>query len=249
MKRQYPNPPVVEALCEVYFQGSRWDPTIPGIFYERVRDRYPDKAERPGFQIELSVAPEVPAARAQQLGTRSLFSRSDHSQQLQLERDLLIINQLRPYPGFEEWKPIVTEAISLYKELAKPAGVSKIGMRYINRIEIPHQIFEMEDYFHLFVEIPEDLGAAHSTFMTRVVIPGVRGEIRSGHQLVVTLGSAPPQSEGSATLLLDLYDLTELASEGQVGAVERHLDDAHQRIERAFESIITDSTRRLFEEI
>ena len=30
--KKYRNPPVVEALCEIYFVGSQWDNTIPGLF-------------------------------------------------------------------------------------------------------------------------------------------------------------------------------------------------------------------------
>jgi len=40
MGHKYPNPPVIEALCEIYTTGSARDPTAPGLFYERVRDRF-----------------------------------------------------------------------------------------------------------------------------------------------------------------------------------------------------------------
>ena len=32
-ERRYQRPPIVEALCEVYFTGSQWDSTVPGLFY------------------------------------------------------------------------------------------------------------------------------------------------------------------------------------------------------------------------
>lgn len=32
MGRRYKNPPVVEALCEIFFDGSQWDSTLTGLF-------------------------------------------------------------------------------------------------------------------------------------------------------------------------------------------------------------------------
>lgn len=38
--RHYGNPPVVEALCEVYFAESEWNNTLPGKFATRVEKEY-----------------------------------------------------------------------------------------------------------------------------------------------------------------------------------------------------------------
>ena len=35
--------------------------------------------------------------------SRSQFSREDGSQMIQVASDLVVVNQLRPYPAFEEW--------------------------------------------------------------------------------------------------------------------------------------------------
>ncbi len=104
-ERRYERPPVVEALCEVYFTGSSWDPTTPGLFYERVRKEYPQKsqaAHQVGFEIQLS--PGQAESRQLPIETRMRFARSDNSRVLQLARDVLIVNQLLPYPRYEEWR-------------------------------------------------------------------------------------------------------------------------------------------------
>lgn len=242
MKRQYLNAPVIEALCEVYFRESEWDTTIPGIFYERVSDEFPNKSERMGVEIELSLAAEVLATRTRHPEPRSQFSRSDGSRMLQIGRDLLVVNQVRPYPHFGKWRPAVLDAVSLYEELAKPKGVERIGMRYINRIEIPGETLEMAEYFGLYPEIPERIGSSHGAFMMRVEVPSVHER----HQLMVTFGSAPQQTKGSRAFLLDLYDM--VVPTTPIGSVEEYLDEAHENIERLFESIITDSTRTIFGE-
>ena len=115
-RRKYANPPVQEALGEIYFDGSRWDDTVPGRFYDRVlplgfsrretareatevMDRAPD-AERYG-------ATSDPAARMR-------FHCEPERRVLQVGRDLVIVNQLRPYPRFETWAPTISNAARIY---------------------------------------------------------------------------------------------------------------------------------------
>lgn len=241
MRRRYRNPPVVEALCEVYFDQSKWDTTVPGLFYDRVRDRFPKKRQISDVQIEVSLSPDHLATKADRSQQRSRFSREDGSRMLQVGPDLVVVNQLRPYPQFEEWRPDVLEAVDLYRELASPRSISKVGVRYINRIDIPASQFAMEDYFALYAQIPDQLGGSHGSFMIRVEIPP-RNE---RHRLLVTFGSAPRPQPGPS-LMLDLYD-TVAPDAGTNGAIEACLDQAHENIELAFESIITDTTRALFE--
>jgi uncharacterized protein (TIGR04255 family) len=164
---------------------------------------------------------------------------------VQVGRDLVVVNQLRPYPRFEEWSPVVLDMTSIYRELAKPTGVTRIGIRYINRIEIPEVAFQMGKYFQLYAEIPNALGGSHRAFMIRVEIPPFHRD----HQLVVTFGSAPREKDGTSAFLLDLYNIFVPKRGQDSGAVEKYLDEGHDNLERAFEAIITDATRQIFEEI
>lgn len=240
MTRRYANPPVVEALCEVYTKGSAWDPTIPGLFYDRFRDRFPKRGQAQSVMIEATVgAPEL-AARVTSPEPRSQFKQEDGSRMIQVARDLIVVNQLRPYPAFEEWRPLILEALGIYQELARPAQVERIGLRYINRVVIPESEFPMDRYFGIYPQLPEALGSTYGSFMLRIEVP-----IPSpGHSLLATFGTAPAD-KGGAAFVLDLYDTI---AEPDFNAVGRRVDEAHSHIERAFEAMITDATRRLFGE-
>jgi uncharacterized protein (TIGR04255 family) len=240
MGRRYPNPPVVEALCEIYTDGSAWDPTVPGLFYERVRDRFPKRGQARDVEIEVTVGAPAPATKVTPSEPRSQFAREDGSRMIQVARDLVVVNQLRPYPAFEEWRPQILEALDLYRELAKPSQVSRIGLRYLNRVVVPEPEVPMDRYFQLYPELPKALGTLHGPFMLRIELPT---EV-PGHQLVVTFGSAPRDREGTQAFVLDLYDV--VGSPG-FDAVPQRIDEAHAHIERAFEAILTDATRALFQ--
>jgi hypothetical protein len=99
----------------------------------------------------------------------------------------------------------------------------------------------MERFFGLYPQVPDALGATHGQFMLRIEIPGTS----LGHRLLVTFGTAPADEEGTQAFVLDLYDTSDLV---QFETIAEQIATAHANIERAFESIITDSARSLFRE-
>lgn len=242
--RKYNNPPVVEALCEISFSGSKWDSTLPGLFFDKVKDIYPKKRELEQIGVEVSISREMQGSKVMRGGQRIQFIKEDGSQLIQIEKDLLVVNQLKPYPRFEDWKPVIDNMLNLYARLAEPQGIRRAGIRYINRIVIPASKFKMEDYFYLYPEVPQSLEAMHGRFMMRLEIPPKH----KGHLLVVTFGTAPADSPQISTEMLDLYDIFTLPQPLAIGEVDKYIMEAHENIETAFENSITDRTRDLFNE-
>jgi uncharacterized protein (TIGR04255 family) len=247
-ERHYERPPVVEALCELYFAGSQWDATVPGLFYERVRGEYPQKSELAQGGVELQFAPGQAEARPIVAEPRLRFARTDNSRLLQLGRDLLVVNQLLPYTRYEEWRDVVLAALSHYRELAAPAGVDRLGVRYINKIWVPtglHGITRLEDYFLVYPHVPEDLLGHHGPFALQVMMRPVC----PNHHLVMNLGVGPPERPGTFTILLDLYDVMNLQRRDVFDQAPRLLDEAHADIINTFENTITGKARQLFGEV
>jgi len=51
-KTPYKNPRLVETLCEIHFEpGPAWDATLFGLFYERIRDAFPEKRELRNVEV------------------------------------------------------------------------------------------------------------------------------------------------------------------------------------------------------
>lgn len=242
--KKYKNPPVVEALCEIYFHESKWDGTLPGIFFEKVKENYPKKRELEQIDVQVSVSKEAQATQVQRGGRRIQFIKGDGSRLIQIESNLLVVNQLRPYTGFKNWQPVVDEMLRHYSEVAQPKGIRQMGIRYINRIIIPATTFKMEDYFKVYPEVPENLGAKHGKFMMRLEIPPKY----KGHRLMVTFGTAPTESPETSTEMFDIYDIFALLQPFPIEDVDKYIIEAHENIEVAFESSITDKARKLFAE-
>jgi uncharacterized protein (TIGR04255 family) len=242
--KRYQNPPVVEALFEVCFRGGQWDTTVPGLFYEKISDRFPKKSQVEDVQFELRVSRDAPEPKILQRVERSQFVRANGSGMVQISPALLVVNQLRPYTHFENWRPLALEMLGLYRQLVKPEGIERLGVRYINRVVIPKPVVRMEDYFRVYPHVPDDLGGAHGSFLLRFELP----QSDPAHQMLVTFGSAPAEDPGGWAALLDLYDVLGLAEE-PFDVVEKRLEEAHANIALAFEASVTDRARELFEEV
>lgn len=244
-ERRYRKPPVIEALCEIYFAGSSWDDTVPGAFYERVKSDFPQKRQRTIQEAQITLGPEQAAAGVRQLPPWMQFVSDEKQRMIQLAQDLLVVNQLAPYPHFEEWEPDVYQTLRIYRELAQPRNVVRLGLRYINRVLIPEKQIRMEDYFTIYPNLPQRLGDIHGSFLVRVEVP----QSAQGHTVVITFGTAPPPppQDAAQAFMLDLYDILVTNAPVDEDVIKREVRCAHDNIVVAYEDSITDKLRALLE--
>lgn len=243
--RRYRKPPVIEALCELYFAGSEWDDTIPGRFFESptVKRDFPVKRQREIQEAQITFAQGQAAAGVRRLPPWIQFVSEKGDRMIQLARDLLVVNQLRPYPRFEDWEPVIYSSLDIYRTLARPKGVARLGVRYINRVVIPEGTVLMEDYFTVYPQLPKAMGEKHGAFMVRFEIPSAEGK----HSVLATFASAPAERPGEQAFLLDIYDIYQPATPLVFEGVRQEVRKAHANVEVAFEGSITDRLRSLFE--
>ena len=172
MGKKYKNPPIIEAVCEFQFApGQPWDFTVHGLFYEQIRAEFPEKQQQMGIGIRFRQ--EAGAIQHELLpnSERMQFLRKDKSALVQVGPDMLAVNHLKPYPGWEVFKPLILDNLNKYIEVAKPKGLKRLGLRYINKIDLPEQTIKMQDYFNYFTLIPKELPQTHENFSARVEIP------------------------------------------------------------------------------
>ena len=164
---------------------------------------------------------------------------------IQVAENLLVVNKLRPYSHFAEWESVVYRALAEYKELALSQRVARVGLRYINQIEIPGTRIAMEDYFTIYPQLPKSLGNTHGPFLIRVEIP----QAEQGHVVLVTFGTdsfSEPKKE-KQVFMLDLYDIVTLDVPPDEIELKKQIQQAHDNVVMAFEDSITDRLRTLLE--
>ena len=244
MSRRYVNPPVVEAVCEFRFsQDTDWDLTIPGLLYEKVKGDFPTKRQKLLHEVEIAAgSAEVgPVTRSSE---RIWFLTSDERAFIQLAPRLLAVNSLRPYPSWQGFRPMVEKALEALAETADLPAVQRIGLRYINRIEIPSAEVQLEDYFSFTPFLAEHLPQEMASFIVGCVLPLHDGRDACRVQLTNAVAEEPDH----CAFLLDLdYFLAkpgEIDSHGWMDWVE----SAHGGVEGIFEGCISQKLRDIFVE-
>lgn len=244
MSKQYKNPPLSEAVCEFQFgQDSPWDLTIPGLVYERVRETFPVRTQVARVMMGISANQgEI----GQQIGTTPImrFSSEDEKLIMQVGIHLLSINHLRPYSSWEQFFPLIMKSFETYREVANPKSIHRIGLRYVNTIEISGPAINLEDYFEFRPYIGPNLPKAIGPFMMGVQL------LYEGSREVLNLqlASLAGLSTDVATIILDLDYFLAQPGSLTLDDVASWVNGAHAHIEEIFEACITNQLRQRFEE-
>lgn len=245
MDRRYKNPPIIEALCEFRFEpGVPWDLAIPGLVYEKIRENFPKRRQAKALEVSVAASPE---GVEQQVKTtdRMQFLREDEKALIQVDRDLLAVNHLKPYPTWREFLPLIRQGFNAYCEVASPKGIRRIGLRYINRIEIPGQRIELEDYFELRPFVGSELPQEFGSFIVGIQIPCEDSRDTLRLQLV----NATIETPNAVAVMLDLDYFLAQRDQVPLDNVFEWVEVAHGRVEEVFEACITNRLREMFEEV
>jgi uncharacterized protein (TIGR04255 family) len=247
-RRQYSNPPIEEAVCEFRFvPGPAWNLTVPGLFYEKIRDAYPGEPQQQNLIATEVLAGQMPANpefTVRQGVTKLLFQSADNKRLVGVGNNVLSIHSLRPYEGWEDFRQRIDEAFQVYLEVAKPIGITRIALRYINRIAIPYnQEIQLRDYFTIYPQIPTDgVPSRMSAFLTRTELIYEDTPIK----LVLTLSDAIAPA-GQIALVLDIEIFQDWVEKPlSLQEALSNLYELKQREGQAFENLITERTRELF---
>ena len=239
---KYGNPPIVEGVAEFPFVPAEpWDLTVPGLVYDRLRGQFPRKRLLKVLEGEAAV--EATGIRQEfRLADRMQFLREDEKAYVQVGPDLLAVNQLAPYPTWEGFLPLVQNALGAYAAVAHPRGLHRIGLRYINQIEIPGESVDLDQYLNFRPFVGPGLPQLFHGFILGIQTP--YDEERDMLRLQLTTIEA--KAAGASTLLLDMdYYLAQ--PEGvALDATFDWLERAHTRVQSVFENCLTDGLRSLF---
>jgi uncharacterized protein (TIGR04255 family) len=237
LPRTYRTPPLAEVLCEARFSSATpWDWTVPGLIYGRISADFPTKEEQGLFAMQLQVPGQEAAQVTQQGIGRMRFVNEDRSGFVQVGPNLLVVNRLPPYPGWQGFCDVVVAQLENYLAVARPARLERLTLRYLNKVVIPGGQFRLEDYFWAIPGLPLGLEAELNAFAT-LSFEG------PAQQLSIGFGTTEGGSPTEAHFLMDLEATGEPGTLDSA-AIGQWLDTAHQRIELAFDRSFTEQTHR-----
>lgn len=245
MGRKYANSPIIEAICDFRFSpDTKWDLTIPGLVYEIVGKEFPNKEQRLVQEVEIAQTPEGMQHQIH-INERILFLANDRKTFVQLGPHLLAVNCLKPYPMWKEFRARIKAALSAIGNVVDIGGLQRIGLRYLNRIEIPGRSFDFEDYFEFRPFLGQKLTQDMVSFILGCVLPFYEGR----DSCRVQLTNAARGSPDSTAVLLDLeYSLAKPKAISPPQVLE-WVETAHEKVEDIFEGCISERLREIFKEV
>ncbi len=238
MAESYRVPPVVECVIEIKFQ----DP-IAFDAIEKKRSRFERHYPRHDLNVDIQAHISLEQNSITQSPSGIRFRSDDELQILMIQTSGFAAAQLAPYPGWEAFRKRFDRDYELHQEQFGRHSISRIGVRFINRIDIPASEVSIQDYLNIFPVAPPlgaSLGLAFALETTRQL------EDRRYLTTLRTSTVASPVPQMLSFLLdIDLFREVELP--------QRHdhlmvlLDEMRDIKNYIFESSITPTTRKLFQ--
>lgn len=240
-----PHAPIVEAVLDI---STVLPKTINqdelASLQSKLGQAYPTKQIRTEWTGQVEFKPnQQPVTKTSSSPAGYLFSSGDGKQVVQARKDGFGFSRLKPY---QDWQSLSAEARKLWKlyaGLLKPEKVTRFGLRYINRLDLPLPFANFKEYILTGPEIAPGLPQGLSTFFFRVVIPDEQTE---GFVTVTETIEQVDGLKGILPLILDI-DVFRLGSfpvaDDKLWPMFQQLHDLKNRV---FFRSITDKAKELF---
>ena len=242
--RHLKNAPLTEALIDIRVG-------LPPVFDQKdfislskdISDKYTKSEPRQRFTATFGVEAGKPFTQAtESKGIHGYICKSEDGKDVvQFRIDGFTFSRLNPY---SEWETVLSEAKrlwGLYSIKCLPELITRIAVRYINRLDLPLPIKDFADYLTAPPLVPDSLPQGVSQFLTRVVVHDA--DITAN--IIQTMKSSPKPDHIGVILDIDVFNLKEDGfEESSIWPEFEKLRDFKNRI--FFESI-TEKTARLYE--
>jgi len=247
---RYEKPPIKEILWEIRAQSvENWDWTIPGLFYNEIKEKYPKKRQINLFEIQLELPKDIiqePLPRTLNKSiAKMMFLNQEEKFLVQIAPDLIACNQLKPYTHWNDFKKEVLFVFGKYLNLIKIKSIKKMTLRYIDKIIIPETKFKFEEYFNYYIHYPEKIP---DYYMTQIFIRSTLLFKDTNGSLSLTLSSAPSSKKNESSYILDWEYFIKDFQGKQLNDISKWGEEAHKHIRTAFELCLTEKTKKLFGE-
>ena len=244
--RPLSHPPIVEALVDLR-TSVPGDPELFTALANELKDEFPTKQQWRNFEakIEIRDGRLVPPPRVGSSAFRGVrVTNAAQTLSVQFRPDGFTLNNLKVYMGGDQF---IDKALMLWELLvarAKLESVSRVALRYINRLVLP---LTDGDEFTRYLTSPPDLptGAPQmvSQFLSRIV---AHDEPRQATAVVIQQLKKPQAGQPLAiTVDVDVFRIGDFPVDSV--ALREILGTFRVLKNETFFSLLTEETVRIYE--
>ncbi len=241
---QYKNAPIQEAVFDIRVDrvGNSAIESYE-TYGKRNYPEYPTQEKRVlmggSFKVNKDNLP--PKISSTHSVTGVIFSQTNGHKKIQFRRDGYTFNLLKPYSNWNEFSNLAFKFWGDYKAYVKPQKITRIALRYINRVELPlRDNFDFDHYFNNVPKIPSSLEQKFNRFFLQMQVPCNN----SGVYANITQTFDNPINEFLPFIIdIDVF-MDKLIDPNE--NLRTHFDELRTFKNSIFESLVTDNTRSMF---
>jgi uncharacterized protein (TIGR04255 family) len=205
------NPPIVEALIDLRVQAR------DGLKVEeltslrgRLATDYPKVKDIHQLQAEIAFEASLGTVASKQAHGRTglRFEKEDGTYVFQAQVGGFTLSRVRDYEDFPSLKRHAQALWSTYCAVTSPASVSRVAVRYINRLELPAPIGDITEYLRCNPPIPESAPKTVTEFLSRVVMEDESGA--SVNFVQATDNASAPMAKVAVIIDIDVFKAVSL---------------------------------------
>jgi uncharacterized protein (TIGR04255 family) len=172
-----------------------------------------------------------------------MFKSSDGQRVVQARQDGFTFNWLRPYDKWETFRDEARSHWESYRQLFRPEAVTRLGLRYINRIEAPLPFDDFRDFVNTAPDIAHGVPQGISALFMRLEIPDPKRALIA----IVTETMEPPTEGGKHLPLIFDIDIVRSATfEPTSPAIWETFEQMREYKNEIFFASVTERAKEMF---
>lgn len=241
---KYKKPPLQEAIFEAKFSNEKLDITLPGQFFEKVRNEFPQKNNLDVITFTIGTKPaqmkDLPPVQAPVMQAWN----EERTRCLQIGPGIVTAND-KKYLDWENFTKSIELLLNSYFECAQPLKTKKVGFRCINRFLIPENNIIISDYFRIGLALPNSLQASKGFEVNFLKIINYK-EYEVNAKIKFASESLKPHENGVAFILdIECFTLNDTTT-NKHNILEKAAT-CHYCLKEIFESLLQDKIRTIME--
>jgi uncharacterized protein (TIGR04255 family) len=243
----FSRPPIVEAVVERRFATSIGMDVVESL-RRQFEPGYPAISQLAEMSVTVNPIGAQPQVSHNMTGYR--LTDRNASAVILISTNGIVFSRLAPYPGWREFSEGAAAVFQTARETMKYSTLSRIGVRYINRIDIPVRIadakvvpIQLEDYLLIYPTFPASVlpPAQGYTMQCITFLPNI--ECRA----TIGVATVPPAVPHHLSIVFDIDLGREVQVPQREDEISEVLDMIRSEKNRIFVSCLTDKAKELFQ--
>lgn len=241
---KYISPPITEAVIGINFTTPLDDETLKSLS-QKLTKFYPEQQVISNVSFALDISNNNLASPNMETQKEDSFrlATPDQTQIVVLSKSNFLFSQLAPYQGWDKFFKRFTRDWVFIKRNTGFRELSRLGVRYLNRLDLPvvNNIVEYEKFLNVYPLLPKSLETVIG-YAIQIAIPLAK----IGCNLNINSGGVPSPLLNHISILVDLDISKDQALPQKDTDIFELLNLIRDEKNRIFEECITQSSRKLF---